>query len=52
MKRISDFNTFNEGVKIASRAWKGGEGEHYTKGGRNLQLKKKCSPTSFQRCYR
>lgn len=40
MKRISDFNTFNEGVKIASRAWKGGEGEHYTKGGRNLQLKK------------
>jgi hypothetical protein len=39
MKHLRDFTQHNEGTKIAARAWKGGDTEHYFKGG-NAQLQK------------
>lgn len=39
MKHLKHFSQHNEGTKIAARAWKGGDTEHYLRGG-NAQLQK------------
>ena len=39
MKHLSSFTQHNEGTKIAGRAWKGGQGEHYYRS-KNVELKK------------